>query len=101
MSETMKTISMDSIIKIMDNVVSCDLDGEVAILNMNDGIYYGLDPIGARIWDLIQNPIALGNILEIILEEYDVKYDQCKEDVLELIEKFHKNGLVKINDNFK
>ena len=28
--------------------VSCDLGGEAALLHMNKGIYYGLDPVGAE-----------------------------------------------------
>ena len=38
--------------------VSCDLAGEAAILNIKSGVYYGLDPVGARIWNLMQEPRA-------------------------------------------
>ena len=40
----MTKISIDSIVVVADNVVSCDLDTEVAILNLKDGVYYGLYP---------------------------------------------------------
>ena len=46
---------------------------EAAILNLKTGIYYGLDPVGARIWNLIQTPRQLKEILETLLNEYDVK----------------------------
>ena len=53
----MAKITRDTIVVVADEVVSCDLDGEAAILDIKDGIYYGLDPIGAKIWNLIQKPL--------------------------------------------
>jgi hypothetical protein len=94
----MTKISIDSVVVVTDDVVSCDLDGEAAILNIKDGVYYGLDPIGAKIWNLIQKPILLDNVLKVIMDEYDVDKDRCKNDVLELIEKLIDNGLVKIDE---
>jgi hypothetical protein len=36
--------------------VSCNLAGEAVILNTKSGIYFGLKPVGARIWELVQEP---------------------------------------------
>ena len=65
----MTKISIDTSVVVADDVVSCDLDGEAAILNLKDGVYYGLDPIGAKIWNLIQNPRTLNDVVEKIWEE--------------------------------
>ena len=94
----MTKISINTNIVVEDEVVSCDLDGEAAILNLKDGVYYGLDPIGAKIWNLIQNPIRLCDVVEKIWEEYDVEKDQCRDDIFELIEELLNNGLVKVNE---
>ncbi len=94
----MVKLSIESVVVVADNVVSCDLDTEAAILNLKDGVYYGLDPIGAKIWNLIQKPITLTEVMETILNEYDVDNEQCKNDVLELIEELLENGLVKVNE---
>ena len=94
----MTKISINSIVVVEDDVVSCDLDGEAAILNLKDGIYFGLDPVGAKIWNLIQKPMNLEEIIEIILDEYDVDKNRCKNDIFELIRRLLENGLVKINE---
>ncbi len=94
----MTKITIDSTIVVADDVVSCDLDGEAAILNIKDGIYYGLDPIGAKIWNLIQKPNTINRIIQVIIEEYDVKTEECQIDIFELIEQLLDNGLVKINE---
>lgn len=94
----MTKVTIDSIIVVADDVVSCDLDGEAAILNIKDGIYYGLDPIGAKIWNLIQKPKRINEIIQVIIEEYDVKTEECQRDIIELIEQLLSNDLVKINE---
>ncbi len=94
----MAKITRDTIIVVADEVVSCDLDGEAAILDIKDGIYYGLDPVGAKIWNLIQKPLVIDEIIKIILNEYDVDKDRCTNDILELIEELLDNRLVKVNE---
>jgi hypothetical protein len=92
----MSTISTSTRVTVSPDVVSCDLAGEVAILNMKDGVYYGLDPVGASIWNLIQKPIVLEEVRDRILEEYDVGAEECQEDLLELIGQLIENGLVEV-----
>ena len=92
----MITISNDSIVLVKNNIVSCDLDGEEAILNMNDGIYYGLDPVGAKIWNLIQKSTSINSIVDVILREFEVDSNSCRADIIELIEELINNGLVEI-----
>ena len=94
----MTKLTKDSIVVVADEVVSCDLDGEAAILDTKDGIYYGLDPVGAKIWNLIQKPILLEEVIKTILNEYDVDKDQCTNDIFELIEELLDNRLVKVDE---
>lgn len=91
-----KELSLNSTVSIAKDVVSCDLVDEAAILNMKDGIYYGLNPVGAWIWNLIQKPIKVNEILDKLLEEYDVEKDVALNDMMELLEQLLENELVKI-----
>lgn len=91
-------ISGHSIVVVAKEQVSCDLGGEAAILNLKSGVYYGLDPIGARIWNLIQEPKNLNEIREILLKEYDVEPDRCERDLLALLQKLADEGLIEVKD---
>ncbi len=89
-------ISLISTVKVAKDVVSCDLVEEAALLNLKDGVYYGLNPVGARIWNLIQKPRKVSEILEILLDEYDVERDVCQTDLMELLEQLLEKELVKV-----
>jgi Coenzyme PQQ synthesis protein D (PqqD) len=91
-------ISDRSVVVAAKDQVSCDLAGEAAILNIKSGVYYGLDPVGARIWKLMQEPRAVAEIQKTIIGEYDVKAEQCASDLFGLLEKLLAEGLIEVKD---
>ncbi|HKV27398.1 MAG TPA: PqqD family protein [Candidatus Acidoferrales bacterium] len=86
----------DAIIVATKQQVSCELGEEAAILNMKNSVYYGLDPVGARIWRLLQQPASMGAIRDAIIEEYDVTPQQAESDLRELLEKLLGEGLIEL-----
>lgn len=92
------TISDSSSIVAAKDQLSCELDGEAVILNLQNSVYYGLDPVGARIWRLIQTPRTVNEVRDILLQEYDVEADRCERDLLELLQKLAAEGLIEVND---
>ena len=96
----MKTsISKNTVISVAEEQISGDLlDGEVVILNMNDDVYYGLDQVGGNIWNLIQEPKTFGEIIQTLLEEFDVDNQQCSKDVLALLEDMLSKGLIEVKN---
>ena len=93
------TISENTVISVAEEQIAGDLlDGEVVILNLQDDVYYGLDQIGGRIWNLIQEPITFGEIIQKLLEEFDVEDQQCSADVLGLLEDMLSKGLIVVQN---
>ena len=89
-------ISDRSVVVAAKDQVSCDLAGEAAILNIKNGIYYGLDPVGARIWSLMQEPRAVAEIQNTITGEYDVEPERCARDLQSLLEQLLAEGLIEV-----
>jgi hypothetical protein len=78
--------------------ISRDLDGEAAILNMKTGVYYGLNETGARIWQLVQVPIRIKKVLDVLITEYDVEYEQCEEELLSILNEMVNCELIMVVD---
>lgn len=76
--------------------VSCVLGDESAILSMKNSVYYGLDPVGTRIWSLLRQPRAVRDLCDTIAGEYDVQRKRCERDVLDLLEEMKSEGLVEL-----
>ena len=83
-------------IAVSADQVSCDLAGEVAILSLRNSVYYGLDPVGASVWSLIQHPKTFAEIRDALLGLYDVDSAQLESDLQALLEQLSEQGLIEI-----
>ena len=92
----LQKIDRESIVRVSKDQISSELAGEAAILNLKSGVYYGLDPVGARIWRLIQSPCKISQVIDGILQEYQVTPAQCETDVLQLVQRLSEEGLIEL-----
>ncbi len=81
-----------------DDQASAELSSEVVILSMREGVYFGLDGVGARIWSLVQQPTTLGEVTEVIVAEFEVEEEQAFADLCALAGEMAGHGLVRIGD---
>lgn len=89
-------VSPSSIVVCTDDNLSCELQREAVVLNLETGTYFGLNPIGAVIWQLIQKPAKVGFVLEELLKEFRVDARQCEADLLSFLKQLRANGLIRI-----
>lgn len=81
-------ISDSSIVVAIPEQIFSDIGGEAVILHLKTGIYHGLNEVGARIWTLIQEPKAVKDIKQNLLEEYEVASEECDRDLIALLKDF-------------
>ena len=91
-------LSLTTRVHIPDGVLSRDLQGELVILDLNTGIYFGLDPVGTRIWHLLQEHQFLQKVLDSLVDEYEVTDAVCAHDLLGFVAKMLEKGLVEVNN---
>lgn len=87
-----------SVVAVSTEQISSDLGGEAVILNLKSGVYYGLDEVGATVWNLIQEPHTVSEIKQTLLEEYEVEIEQCQRDLMALLTTLFAAGLIVINN---
>lgn len=78
--------------------VSCDLEGEAAVLKLSTAMYYGLDSVGAAIWNAIQSPTDLAAVHGLLIREYEVDAETAEADLLAFIQEMMREGLVEFSD---
>ena len=65
----MNALSLGSWVKAGGDVVFRDLDGETVLLDLRGGVYFGLDGVGARIWQLLQRPTSLRAVRDVLVKQ--------------------------------
>ncbi len=79
--------------------IATSVPGETVILDEASGRYFGLDGVGARIWELLERPIAFADLVQTVHDEYEVDADRCAQDISVLIEELREAGLVEMVDD--
>ena len=79
-----------------DQVMVQELDGEAVLLDLASEAYFGLNHVGARIWQLIENAPALSEVLRVLCEEYDAPPASIEQDLLTLMAALSEAGLVRL-----
>ena len=87
--------SRESCVVVSDEQVSTALGDETVILGMQDGVYYGLDAVGARIWALLATPRRVADLVRILSDEFDVSPDRLERDVLALLDDLADRDLIR------
>jgi coenzyme PQQ synthesis protein D (PqqD) len=79
---------------VPDGVVSRELDGETVLLNLETGIYFGLDAVGTDMWRAIREATTLGEALTAVRGQYDVDEATIRTDFLQLADELLAKGLL-------
>lgn len=90
----MQVLNSDTILVAAENQVSCDVDNEAALLNLTTGVYYGLDTMGAYIWQLVQSPTTIGELRARLLAEYQVDEEVLQRDLFTFVNEMVAAGLL-------
>lgn len=89
-------INRDTRVRWHPDTLFRNLDGEAVLLGGGVAEYFGLDPVGTRIWELIGEHEALDGVLAAMLREYDVEEPQAYAELVALVEDLVRQGLVEI-----
>ena len=90
------TVSLDSTVQRNPQMMFTDLDDAVVMMDADKGMYYELDPVGARIWTLLATERSVKEICALLVAEFDVTPEACRDDVREFLEKAQELGIVAV-----
>jgi hypothetical protein len=74
--------------------VSTELEGEAVILGLADGVYYGLDGVGALVWELLREPRSVAELRDAVTAEFAVDAETAERDLLALLRELAGRRLV-------
>ena len=91
-------ITLTSMVVATKGQMSSELAGQEVILNLQSGVYYGLDAVGAFIWKQLQSPRAVAEIRDAMIARYNVDAARAERDLLALLEQLRQTGLIEIKN---
>lgn len=81
-----------------DEMVAVEVDRSVVMMSVEQGMYYGLEGVGPRIWSLLATPRSMDQLCQVLIDEYDVSPEECRTEVQRFVSEMVGAGLVKPHD---
>jgi hypothetical protein len=79
---------------VSDDVIESPVGDEIVMLHLGNSTYYGLDPVGVRVWTLLKEGKAPDAIRDALAREYDVEPEIIATDVARFLDELEANGMV-------
>ncbi|HYU25951.1 MAG TPA: PqqD family protein [Thermoanaerobaculia bacterium] len=91
-------ITPDTFLERNPDLVTAALGNELAMMDVDTGIYFVLDETAAFIWERLSEKTTLASLLDALQRQYDVSPERCQSDVLPFLLKLHAKQLVRIQE---
>jgi len=90
------TITLSSVVVWSQGPLSAEIDGEVVLMSVADGMYFGLDTVGSEVWRQLEQPVKIADLCVSLAERYEAEPNVIEYDVLELVTKLYERQLVEV-----
>jgi hypothetical protein len=84
----------DTVVACRDGLIESEIDDEILALSIEQGVCYGMNRVGSRIWDLMAKPVRICDLCAALLATYRVDANVCERQVLDLLEELRAEGLI-------
>ncbi|WHY91020.1 lasso peptide biosynthesis PqqD family chaperone [Neobacillus cucumis] len=92
------TISLNNIVVQGSGNIVSDMDGEKVMLSILNGKYYNLGEVGGRIWEQIEQPIAVNQLIDNLMSYYLVEKTDCENQVISFLEVLLNSNLIQVEE---
>jgi len=87
-------LNLESRIQRSSEPMQARLDDELVMMSVERGSYYGLDPVGSKIWELLEEPLTVSELVSKLVDIYDVDQSVCERETIEFLESMQDEKLV-------
>jgi hypothetical protein len=84
-------------VNISPDAIARRVGDELVILNVGSGTYFGLDPVGARIWELLQEGKSPQQVCDVMIDEYEVSQEVLERDITKLMKDLLAEDLISLS----
>ena len=78
-------------------LMTADMNGSAVMMDIMTGKYYNLRSVGGRIWELLEEPATVAQLVQKLTAEYDVSAEQCRADIAPFLQTLLERGLIEEN----
>ena len=91
-------LTVTSIIQRDPEVIAAEADQDLIMVSIASGYYYGISNVAREIWDAIESPKRISDLIQDLTTTYNIDRTSCEDQTLSFLETLLKEGLVRVKD---
>lgn len=91
-------LTMNSIVQRDPEVIAAEADQDLVMVSIATGYYYGISNVAREIWDAIERPKRVSDLIQDLTTSYNIDRPLCEEQTLSFLENLLEEGLVQVKD---
>ena len=91
-----KPLAKTSLITRGNGLVSSNIYGDIVLMNIETGTYYDLDEVGSLIWEILEKPLSVSDIIAHVLLNYEIDQATCETEVMHFLQNLNDYELLEI-----
>lgn len=91
-------IGSETLVTRNEEPVAVEVDRTVVMMSVDQGMYFGLEGVGPKIWALLEQPRSVRQLCEALMSEFDVAPEVCRREVGAFLEELRRAQLVRFHD---
>ena len=99
MTATPASVTLATRVQPSGEVLAQEVGGEAVLLDLASERYFGLDPVGTRIWALLAQAPVLEQVHATLCEEFQAEPARIETDLLALVQQLAAAGLVELGQD--
>ena len=73
-----------------------NLGDEVVLMDIQQGHYININPVGSAIWNKLSTPLAVKDLITLLVDEYGISTAQCEGDTLKFLQKLQQHHMLNV-----
>lgn len=94
----MSTLTLDTRVRQHPDQIAAEADGEVLMMHIASGSYFGLNEVASFIWNALAQPRSVGELCAAVTAEFEVDEAECRRDVLRFVQSMLDDGLAETSE---
>src|SRR6476469_1972466 len=91
-------MSADCVVERSPDVIAAEVDQDLVMVSIENGFYYGTSNVGREIWEAIEQPKKVSELINELTANYNVERNVCEEQTLSFLEQLFAENLVKVKN---
>jgi Coenzyme PQQ synthesis protein D (PqqD) len=91
-------LNLNCVVQREPDVIAAEADRDLVMVSIANGLYYGVSDIAREIWETIERPKKISDLIDHLAGTYNVERTTCERETLSFLEDLRTEGLLKVGD---